>query len=51
MELNDPTQTFESFEKAIAENKNDPDIFYHRGQGVFRVASRLVSTGSLTQSN
>ena len=51
MELNDPTQTFESFEKAIAENKNDPDIFYHRGQGMSRVASRLVSTGSLTQSN
>ena len=47
MELNDPTQTFESFEKAIAENKNDPDIFYHRGQGMSRVASRLVSTGSL----
>ena len=33
MELSDPVQTFESFEKAIAQNKDDPDIFYHRGQG------------------
>lgn len=35
MELSDPAQTFESFEKAIAQNKDDPDIFYHRGQGAF----------------
>ncbi|KAI0804664.1 ADP/ATP carrier receptor [Irpex lacteus] len=35
MELSDPAQTFESFEKAIAQNKDDPDIFYHRGQVLF----------------
>jgi mitochondrial import receptor subunit TOM70 len=34
MELNEPEKTFECFEEAIKHNKNDPDIFYHRGQGM-----------------
>ncbi len=33
MEQGDPQQTFECFEKAIASNSEDPDIYYHRGQG------------------
>ena len=33
MEQGDPKQAFESFEKAIEYNPNDPDIYYHRGQG------------------
>ncbi|KAI0683842.1 ADP/ATP carrier receptor [Cytidiella melzeri] len=35
MELNEPTKTFECFEEAIKYNKDDPDIFYHRGQVLF----------------
>ena len=33
MEQGDPEKTFDCFEEAIKQNKNDPDIFYHRGQG------------------
>lgn len=35
MELNEPTKTFDCFEQAITHNKDDPDIFYHRGQVLF----------------
>ncbi|KAH9895871.1 ADP/ATP carrier receptor [Cubamyces lactineus] len=35
MEQGDPKQAFESFEKAIEYNPNDPDIYYHRGQVLF----------------
>lgn len=34
MELNEPTKTFDCFEEAIKHNRDDPDIFYHRGQGM-----------------
>jgi mitochondrial import receptor subunit TOM70 len=33
MEQSDPEKAFECFEKAIEHNPNDPDIYYHRGQG------------------
>lgn len=33
MEQGDTTQTFKCFETAIEHNPNDPDIYYHRGQG------------------
>lgn len=33
MEQGDPSKTFDCFEEAIKQNKDDPDIFYHRGQG------------------
>jgi len=33
MEQGDPKKTFECFEEAIKHNPNDPDIYYHRGQG------------------
>lgn len=33
MEQGDPAKTFDCFEEAIKQNKDDPDIFYHRGQG------------------
>lgn len=33
MEQGDPEKTFEAFEEAIKHNPNDPDIYYHRGQG------------------
>jgi len=32
MELNDSEAAFASFEKALEYNKDDPDIYYHRGQ-------------------
>ena len=35
MEQGDPEKTFECFEEAIKHNSSDPDIFYHRGQGMF----------------
>ncbi|KAF7789169.1 hypothetical protein EIP86_000106 [Pleurotus ostreatoroseus] len=35
MEQGDPEKTFDCFEEAIKQNKNDPDIFYHRGQVLF----------------
>lgn len=34
MEQGDPQTAFECFEKAIAQNPDDPDIYYHRGQGM-----------------
>jgi mitochondrial import receptor subunit TOM70 len=34
MEQGDPTKAFECFEEAIKHNPNDPDIYYHRGQGL-----------------
>jgi import receptor subunit TOM70 len=33
MEQGDPKQAFECFEEAIKHNPDDPDIYYHRGQG------------------
>lgn len=33
MEQGDPTKAFECFDDAIEHNPNDPDIYYHRGQG------------------
>lgn len=33
MEQGDPKKAFECFEDAITHNPNDPDIYYHRGQG------------------
>ena len=47
MEQGDPVKAFECFEEAIKHNPNDPDIYYHRGQGLqsrflsFRVYSSL----------
>lgn len=33
MEQGDAVRAFECFEEAIKHNPNDPDIYYHRGQG------------------
>ena len=41
MEQGDPTKAFECFDEAIKQNPNDPDIYYHRGQGM------LISTSAL----
>ena len=35
MEEGDPEKAFECFEEAIKHNPNDPDIYYHRGQGLY----------------
>ena len=35
MEQGESTKAFECFEEAIKQNSEDPDIYYHRGQGVF----------------
>ena len=37
MEQGDPEKTFECFEEAIKQNSEDPDIYYHRGQGLFYI--------------
>jgi tetratricopeptide (TPR) repeat protein len=36
MEQGNAEKTFEAFEEAIKHNPNDPDIYYHRGQGQWR---------------
>jgi len=33
MEQGEGTKAFECFEQAIKHNSQDPDIYYHRGQG------------------
>ena len=33
MEQGDPEKSLEALEEAIKHNPNDPDIYYHRGQG------------------
>lgn len=33
MEQGNPKKAFECFEDAIKHNPDDPDIYYHRGQG------------------
>lgn len=33
MEQGEGTKAFECFEEAIKHNPQDPDIYYHRGQG------------------
>ena len=43
MEEGDPNKAFECFEEAIKHNPNDPDIYYHRGQGLH---SRVLSSQS-----
>jgi import receptor subunit TOM70 len=43
MEEGDPGKAFECFEEAIKHNPNDPDIYYHRGQGLY---SRFSSSES-----
>ncbi|KAF7290750.1 ADP/ATP carrier receptor [Mycena indigotica] len=35
MEQGDPSKAFEAFDAAIAQNPDDPDIYYHRGQVLF----------------
>ncbi len=35
MEQSAPEQAFKCFEDAIQHNPNDPDIYYHRGQGEY----------------
>lgn len=37
MEQGDATAAFEAFEQAIKHNQNDPDIYYHRGQGLYKL--------------
>lgn len=37
MEQGNPKLAFECFDDAIKQNPNDPDIYYHRGQGKHRL--------------
>jgi mitochondrial import receptor subunit TOM70 len=46
MEEGDPKQAFECFEEAIKQNPNDPDIYYHRGQGLHSSFSSSESAHS-----
>jgi len=54
MEQGDPATAFQCFEDAIKHNPNDPDIYYHRGQGTclcIDVASKsLIQSLSLSLS-
>ena len=48
MEQGDPATAFQCFEDAIKHNPNDPDIYYHRGQGTCLCID--VTDNYLTQS-
>jgi mitochondrial import receptor subunit TOM70 len=37
MEQGDPKKAFECFEEAIKHDADDPDIYYHRGQGASNI--------------
>lgn len=41
MEQGNAAKAFAAFESAIARNPKDPDIFYHRGQGVSHI-NRMI---------
>ena len=43
MEQGDPIKTFECFEEAIKHNANDPDIYYHRGQGTLSIENTVIA--------
>jgi import receptor subunit TOM70 len=46
MEQGDPKKAFQCFDDAIEHNPNDPDVFYHRGQGMdihMHLSSQLLS--------
>lgn len=43
MEQGDSKKAFECFEEAIKHNPNDPDIYYHRGQGVSQPSASVQS--------
>src|ERR1700721_4739903 len=52
MEQNDQEKTFECFDEAIKQNSDDPDIYYHRGQGTESLSSptlnyRLVASSAV----
>lgn len=49
MEQSNPQKTFECFEEAIKHNAEDPDIYYHRGQGTFFSLLDLERSGSPVQ--
>jgi tetratricopeptide (TPR) repeat protein len=44
MEQSDPKKAFECFDNAIKINPNDPDIYYHRGQGEHSPTFTRVNT-------
>lgn len=50
MEQGDPQTAFECFEKAIAQNPDDPDIYYHRGQVLFIMNEFSQAAENYTQS-
>lgn len=44
MEEENPTEAFACFDKAENQNKDDPDIYYHKGQGKFSNKIQLRRT-------
>lgn len=46
MEQGDPKKAFQCFDDAISQNPNDPDAFYHRGQGT-KGTLHVISTADL----
>lgn len=47
MEQGGPKKAFQCFDDAIEHNPNDPDVFYHRGQGMdihSHLSFQLLST-------
>jgi hypothetical protein len=49
MEQGDPTTAFQCFEDAIKHNPNDPDIYYHRGQGTLRAILNFLNGTNASQ--
>ncbi|TFK65437.1 ADP/ATP carrier receptor [Pluteus cervinus] len=50
MEQGDPKMAFECFDQAIAQNPDDPDIYYHRGQVLFIMNEFKEAAENYTQS-
>lgn len=51
MEQSNPQKTFECFEEAIKHNPEDPDIYYHRGQGTFFLAEQVGTGANVENTN
>ncbi|KAF7329236.1 ADP/ATP carrier receptor [Mycena kentingensis (nom. inval.)] len=51
MEQGDPEKAFEAFDAAIAQNADDPDIYYHRGQVLFIMNEFADAAENYTKSS
>lgn len=50
MEQGNPDKAFECFDEAIRHNPDDPDIYYHRGQGKITSFNNTSALTSIAES-